>query len=619
MVALIVGAAGLRLVASAAPPPIAGSADHFFDYVRPSALDVPWPKISHRRQPWQAYAETLPARAFLDGLGVHWGPEIDDPDADRVAAALAAAGFRRVRLEIPWSAVAPGSTAFRPDFEAHFTAVLRALAAHALRPLILLNAHHGAPCPMREWRTTVSSDADLGERRLAIPTADAAAVVPGRTVVLSLNQAVIPGPLVLGLDRGLLRLSKPLDRALPRGTEIRLGTLDFAPLHSPGTAELRDAIDGWVRYLDLVDRLVTREYGSGSYDVELWNELTFGSAFLDVRSYYDVHVVTDPPDLLSAGGAVRQLAEATARFFSERRPQAHLLWGFSSTSFFRTPIRDVPAGFAGQTYHPYRTERFCYPDAASAPEDRSSDDYAPRYCAAMPEGTFQTFVQTESLIRLLEPRARSAGRPGFEHVISEHGFLPASLDIHDGATALRARAKFLLRAPLFWIAKGASALFVFEAHDDAGWGILANHGAPTAATAALRRLVDAFGPIEPVPSPRPLRFRVRASRPLPNVFDGPSAKDALALADLAVVLPFQAAPHRFVVALYVMTRDFPADMPAAPFEVAIGGISAARAIRFYDPLLGEEVRARSTGVRGGTLTLSLPLTDSPRLLVIDER
>jgi hypothetical protein len=58
-------------------------------------------------------------------------------------------------------------------------------------------------------------------------------------------------------------------------------------------------------------------------------------------------------------------------------------------------------------------------------------------------------------------------------------------------------------------------------------------------------------------------------------------------------------------------------MPAEWFRLTIGGVAGlTRNVSLTDPLSGRAVPARIVSRHAGKLVVALPLTDSPRLLVL---
>ena len=97
-----------------------------------------------------------------------------------------------------------------------------------------------------------------------------------------------------------------------------------------------------------------------------------------------------------------------------RHPKARCLWRFSKTTFFHTPIEGLPAGTDGQSCYPYGTGTRTHPqdeDFRDKPELKL-DGFVPRAEFRIPEGSAQTFLNTESMMRLLNPEARRRHPPG---------------------------------------------------------------------------------------------------------------------------------------------------------------------------------------------------------------
>ncbi|MCD6408435.1 hypothetical protein J7L87_05235, partial [bacterium] len=136
-------------------------------YVDSSQLNVPWPKHSFYKIPWRAYLETVPGINFLNGIGFNYTiPERANQDV--LVRMLAESGFKRARIEISWCCINWEETGLRKDCEKIFLRELAACKKYNIRPLILLNAHHGYPCPAMEFRKKVVKDAPSGSRKLVL-------------------------------------------------------------------------------------------------------------------------------------------------------------------------------------------------------------------------------------------------------------------------------------------------------------------------------------------------------------------------------------------------------------------------------------------------------------------
>ncbi len=593
-------------------------------YVDPSQLDLPVPYFSFARQPWRSYLEATPGTTLLDGVGVVWGPAVAGHGDEELAARIAAAGISRVRLEIPWGAIRWDESGIVPEHAGRIRAALAAFKAQRLRPMILLNAHHNAPCPMQVRRWRLAAAAPVGSRALQVvgPTVGLSA---GDSLVLTLGDSVHAGPLVTDVSpaTGTLELSKPSARRLEAGDEVLIGEVKYLPLHPLGTPQFEQTADGWIRYVGLVMRLVTDVYGP-EFDVEIWNELSFGSEFLAIEAYFDPPASATAPDPLRRGGRVWELGRRTVAEVARVAPGARTVWGFSNTTFFHTPVAELPPGLAGQSYHPYGVGPRCYAQLLAGRERYNADGLVPAGCAVMPEGWAQTFQQTETLMRLLNPAARAARPPGtdrFAHFFTEHGFSPAELGIQDTAAALRAKQKFLLRAPLFWLNKGLSALYVYDAYeaDDRGFGVLRGAGSTSPATTTLHALLTRFVGAQPISSPRPVAASLRRTAGRLGAYGVDPGGRVVAQEDIVAVLPFQLDAKRFVVGLYVMTEDFPRDLEPQDYTVRLSGIAGRGAtVRYYDPLSDSMLPLSVVATSAESLTVRLSLTDAPRVLEVTE-
>jgi hypothetical protein len=114
--------------------------------------------------------------------------------------------------------------------------------------------------------------------------------------------------------------------------------------------------------------------------------------------------------------------------------------------------------------------------------------------------------------------------------------------------------------------------------------------------------------------------------------DGSKAHPTLYDRDVTTFFPFQVRPGRWVAAAYVMTRNLaklyrrdvsgPAryDMPPELFRLTIGGLEARPVeVRATDPLTGRSVAVKTLARTGGRIVIELPLTDSPRLISLEQR
>jgi hypothetical protein len=617
---------------------------------------LPQPQNSVYVQPWRGYLETVPATRFLAGIGIDY--DLDDlPDGandDAAIKALAEAGFRSLRVEIGWADLDPTETALRDDARVRFKAILSACHEYGVTPLVLLNANSGAPEPTPDAVfVTVSSAAPANTSSVHLSSVDSFS--PGHSG-LTLPHHPMAGFLFTSVDpvARTVTLSKPLPNALHVGTRVRVDTLRHLPLYPVGTPQFQDTASAWVHYADLVAQAV-EDAGNASYDVEIWNELTFGSEFLDINKYYERPVVAAAPDSFNSGGSAWELANRTTAMLHSRHPGARVIWGFSNTHFYATDPSQLPPGTDGQSYHPYHTEPLAVPaqfpgraqaSLFNAPGarigDRSGSGYLPRgLTIALPEGGLALGLSVEQLPRdVLAPWVRNAERPpgtaSFSRYFTEHGVEPSAGGITDPTSAREYKAKSLLRMLTFWLNKGVTREDVFDAwsSSDLEWGLLPSSPNPSTyrststgatvgaspALSALRNLRLRFAGAQSLDAPRQLGFEVTATGPQYQVFPGDSRHPPLWYRDMFTALPFQVNDHRFVVATYVMSYDLARQgLPHMKFDLAVDNVNGARVrLSYYDPLTDQTLPVRVLSRGRSSIKLAVDTLDYPRLLTIDD-
>lgn len=259
--------------------------------------EITFGQRSYYLSPWRAYMDTWPAARFLECLGVGFNCGREPRAAAPLAQALAECGIRSARIEIGWGSMAWDDPGVLAGGAARTADTLRALRRHGIRPLILLNAHHGVPCPTRWFDAELKRDANQGER--AIVLADTQRVRVGYTGLTNLAGYRAAFPLIVAVDAGSGRceLSAPLPVDLKAG-KATLSEIRFRPFSgavfadgSPNPAS-QETVDGWLQYVAGVCRFARDTLGTAGaadtgFDLEVWNEYTFGSDFLDLKRYYD--------------------------------------------------------------------------------------------------------------------------------------------------------------------------------------------------------------------------------------------------------------------------------------------------------------------------------------------
>ncbi|HLM09706.1 MAG TPA: hypothetical protein VK307_08340, partial [Thermoleophilaceae bacterium] len=117
-------------------------------------------------------------------------------------------------------------------------------------------------------------------------------------------------------------------------------------------------------------------------------------------------------------------------------------------------------------------------------------------------------------------------------------------------------------------------------------------------------------------------------------FDGDGTADHPPLynRDVLAFLPFQVSSNRFVIPIYVMTtnvaKTYPGhastdptryDMPPETYRLTIGNIRGTGAdVSAFDPLTGADVSVTVVSRASERIVVELPVTDSPRLLTLEE-
>jgi len=636
-----------------------GVLDNPIDPAQQTAVD--FAERSHWLQPWRAYLDTVPAARAREGIGINFNVEPDEAPA--VARLLRRSGFARARVEFGWDAMDYGEPSRLRD-PARLRTILGALRANRLRPLILLNANHGAPGPSRRFDARIVRAASRGNRRLRLDRTTARAVVPGRSG-LDATDGKAADVLFTAVRRdGLATLSKPLPRGLRAGPH-RATTLRYAPFGPPTLPNGRPnpaferTLRGWLSYVGAVTREARRVLKNDEFDVEVWNELSFGSDFLDADEYYD------PRRARGTGDAERTILSRTVAWLRDR---SHGVAGVGIGNGFASQRPwdsgdTSPPGLTAIDKHPYYPRRrfplqsafgtvvpldaFGEPSFEAVREPDGDvervDRFTPTYDSFFPEQAL-TAIETEHMVRDLSPittsldgtpHGRRTAPPGARPPqvwVTETGLDPSGADPSDpretgrrspgtpsGKALDRLKAKASLRYLAAFLNKGVSAVHLYAAKDAPNgerfalvapefFGRLRKGRRPYPGDAAggdtpraVRRLVSALrgGPLE---RSRRLSLLSVADSHDHRQFDGDgtAAHPPLLNREVLAFFPFQVSDHRFVVPVYVMTRSL-----ATVYRPRAPGTDQTR----YD-LPPASYRLEIGGVDGGRLTASAsdPLT-----------
>jgi hypothetical protein len=613
--------------------------------------------------PWRSYHETAPAQWFLNGIGmvVPTAPASQSP---LILEHLARYGVKTVRTEVGWSNITTSGT-LSSSANTRLRAFLTACKAHQLRPIILLNAHHGAPGPLTRVNRTVTAAAAAGDTQLTLNNTSGFIVnYTGLSGVEGYKAAAI---FFTAINGNTVTLSKPLPAAFATGANVLVETLTYRPFSVPGSADYQATVAGWLAYIDAVatvasDALGTTTAADKGFDLEIWNELTFGSDFLNINRYYSPPFATYDESSIWTNLTTATVAHADAQ--PARYSGVRFCDGFGNTIPWRGAgnnaerIRSVsrhPYAY-GVTTFPLATPRNNPINALGTPAT-----FTPNvtYCFAEYAGSW---VETESALRIFAPfrsvysnaqhgrYSRLTSTKPMYGWFTETGTVPREIGFTTPAAALDYKARWLLRCYTFYSNKGLEVNcpyswewgFSGTGGDDL-YGAWAQRnfydyvtsGATTypandsiyvsPALRALKRLTDTFK-VGITPTLDWSRMRPLDVLSISDTHDhiqfegnGTAAHPTLYNRDCLAILPYQVNPNKFVIPYYVMTRDSRPALPPETYTVTLDGIRGTVATATaYDPLTDTTVPVSLSGRTATTVSITLDATDYPRLLILQD-
>ncbi len=706
------------------PPPASAALEHPYEDVRQAT--VPFGLISYFAHPWRSYMDTWPAQHFLTSLG--YVDNVSPKYADAVCQVMAESGIRYARYEIGWGNL--DWTDKLPDpHRARAIERLRLFKKYGIRPLILLNSHHAAPCPYKHIWVEVLADAHKGDRTLKLK--DGTGIKPWYTGPMNAAEYCAAKPFITAVDPdGTAHLSMPMPEALKAGRHAFV-QLKYQPFQgatrTDGTPvpEVQETLEGWKRYVAEVAAVTLEALGThgakdAGFDVEVWNEMTFGSNFLDINRYCDPKLAYGAPlKYTIPRPASAQVAPGAAESFSTTGAGALL---GTTADFYREHATDYPgvmvdnglgnqwpwnggsdawpgqSAFSRHYYHggwrdisPTQNSRAdmdtidAFGRRAGTRPDKPKDwydiipgsNFIPTVRVGLPEWHHCGF-QTENLARDVQPDSRLTGMAGHGRFTHNGDFRTQQLwqtEVNYGreklfhqlftetkATRTDPRAyalddhllsKMTLRQYVFHNHKGLGRLYMFAPGEhpyninmftppffqalDKSNGALTPEVRATLPTLyrALAWLTGQMKDAHPLEAPRQLRVDglVEHAPQLQYAGDGTPAHPHQWNRDWFAFLPYQTAPHRFVIPYYVVTVDAyrawqpdkdpfdPAryDMPAQEFDVTIGNLAGTGAtLSSVDPLTNTAVPVTVIGATKDTLTVRLRAVDYPRVLLVTE-
>ncbi|NJP08793.1 MAG: hypothetical protein HC866_04335 [Leptolyngbyaceae cyanobacterium RU_5_1] len=620
--------------------------------------DVRFGAHSHWLQPWRAYSETVPATTLLNGVGMVLDLNYNNTiDPNLVIQMLAKHGIRNARIEIGWANLNYDDET-KLSNPTRLRAILEACKQWGVRPLILLNAHQGVPTPLRMFSRTVAEAAPAGSTTLRLN--DTRGLVLGRSGLSNLSGYWAAEALITAINGNTVTLSKPLPKAIAAGSNVPMATLKYRPFSVPGSADNTETIAGWQRYVGTIANFVTDALGTANhadkgFDMEIWNELTFGTQFLSINNYYDPDPYTY--DQRSIWG---ELVNATANYATTHPTQ------FSGVQFGNGFANTIPWPASSSTperitalnKHPYAGRKTFPKDERVSTKLNALGDpttFIPNYSALFPE-YYGTALQTETLIRDAGPltsyiakdaHGRYARKIGDRVVptevwVTEVGIPPNSNGITDREAALELKAKTTARYYTFYLNKGVTKLQLFSAaRGDLSFGMVqdnflnytaSNSTYPTDDRPYVSPALQVTGRIT-AKMQEQLDPNLKTTRPvnLEWIMDthnhtqfkgdgtGTEANPDLYNRDVFAFLPYQVNSKRFVIPYYVMTRDVTQDLPPEQYTLKVSGLNGnAKSVEVYDPLGDRTIPVTIDRRRENSMELTVTATDYPYLLIINE-
>jgi hypothetical protein len=620
-------------------------------YTDPEYLTkMPFGSHSHWMQPWRAYLETIPASRYLDGVGINFNVQTSNPEP--LLRLLSRQGVRHLRVEIGWGSINYNDET-QIDNAANLRLILLACKKYGIRPLILLNANHGVPCPVKNSVVTLAAPVKPGDTTILVK--EISGIQSGFSGLSNVTDYMAAQYLITEVSGNRLTLAIPLSSAFPAGHTFAVGTWKYRPFGPKDSEDYQNTIAGWQRYVGTVGRFVGDLVGTPQdrgFDLEIWNELTFGSEFLYINRHY-AQKLYNYDETQIWGNIVNDTAS-----FVEANPA--LFAGVGLSNGFANTIPwpgagEQPDRITAISKHPYQG-RLTYPKneypgaQLDALFQTPNPAFIPSYSEFLPE-YFGLGLQTETAIRDMAPistsiyggktHGRFAGKVERPVWITEVNLDPG--DENPKVSVERAwqiKAKLISRYLTFYLNKGVSRVALFGiSGGDKNIGIV-----PQVFLDRLPNLLTTADPqlfISP-----PLRVighisqqfsigldrNLKTTRPLqvlsigdthdhfqfagngkpgtPNLYDR----------DVLVILPFQINKKRFVIPYYVMTRDVTKDLIPENFTVEIAGFNTAGAVlSVYDPIRDRPVPFTIQSKTKSSFKLQLTAADYPYLLTVQEK
>lgn len=588
-------------------------------------MEVSFGAGSFYKSGWRAYMDTQLGSYFTNGIGVGFN-SIYDPEVEAVAKVLADAGIKRTRFEIGWGYLQyddETKIGVNAQKQAEIIKTLVMFKKYGLRPLILLNSHHGGPCPMKTITSTLLSPTQIGDRQIRLDPKNISEIKVGYTGLTGISD-MNAFPLITELNpvTGVATLSAPLMKALKAGS-INLTKLKYRPF-SPRTfadgtinPSSDETLQGWAKYVKNVCSFAKSILGNNmddGFDVEVWNELSFGSGFLNINNYYnpdlqfsgDYSFTTKSGQVAKGYESLLALAADIIKDSSNGFRGIKVINGFSNQTPWANN-RWIYPGQDGNSRHYYTGYNYATitnggtswkyaPNVRVDAEGNTGSTFVPYFTPAFPEYN-HTYLVTESITNDIVPfpsrfkdHHRYSNFDGkytelwqsennfvtseYTNLIAAQKGIPTTSPIL-GKWRHYIAAKSILRACLFQNHKGLNVNIIYNAKEtDVTFAVIPTdfftalksnkyvlNDAVLALTGpqlqAVKNTVRMFKDSVNIESPRKLKVTELIEYKPRLVFqgDGTTKHPNVYHRDNFVLLPYQINESKFVIPYYVMTQD----------------------------------------------------------------
>jgi hypothetical protein len=672
----------VSLIDDAIAEAIAGT----FRYADPRQ-QIAFGKASHYSQYWKGYLEVAPAWALVNGAGVEFDTAIP---AGPLSAMLGRHGIRNVRVEAGWEFQSWDGSGYVGDLDA-FCAAMR---SEGVRPLILLNGNEGVPCPNQGVPTfTVTSSAAAGQNQIVVDHPEY--FTPFKTGIDNFSTAYrMADCLVTAVSSNTLTLSRNLLNGIPansamnaagatiNGTQYTWHTLKYAPFTALGQPYYHETLTGFLDYAKEALAAASGTSGANTagtanlgVDLDIWNELSFGSAFLSLASYFDAGIscpysVTEPVALLTA--MINALAQDA---IDNEGLYAGVKIDFGGSNQTPDPAAGALANrIAAMSKHPYVSAAHSVAPGADILDGTKLDalgqetSFTPTYSLMMPE-TAGSNLLTECVLRDASPIAdhsfdyttpgtikghgrfaRGAANPCWLR-ITEDALNPADGGITDYEQSLAIKQKAYLRNCCLFLNKGASLYSWFQIGPAGGANNLASDGAnyigvgllldsfiaqanepgyfyPSDDSAITSPALIAWGRLAEKVADG-LDYEIAWNQTAVSVLsvkgggtvwagDGTANNPDFLDRDCFAFLPFQVNNSRLAIPYYAMTRDARITYSEAQFAIVVKGLRSDSRFSVYDPVTDSPAAVEAMWDDSlSAHVLQLGATDYPRILTAD--